>query len=653
VRSLPTALVDAQKSASAAPYLRVTISDLVGGNRRLAWTRLYTGAESDGYHAACMPGDGSLIRARVTGGHVYYQRVTSPNGSSNFSAWTDLGASANAGVALCASGSGVLLFYMDAGGTLVKVRESTDNGATLGAAVTVATASGAVTWLAGAVKSSGDALVAYSVGAAMSVAKRTGGAWGSPSAWPGAAAAINGIACWYHADWNFAIAGTDTAGQAFVWATLFGDGSSKPVGQWGLQNEVTRASAGSSVTFRAPFVMYGDIHRLTFVETFTGAAAYARPYHTYSPATADLAFNLWREPVPFNLVSDYGQAIALNSASGFWLSTPAGVWNAPLATTTLNVTADVLECRMTDEPLGGSFRLVLRNDDGRYSAPPSPLHIGAEVRIGTGYQTGSGPLASDGPWCWIDRIEYRTGGGVGSVVITGRNGWGLLEAWRARRTYAWVAGQTNVFNILLQLFARVGLEFSSLSASADAFNLKPAFAIQPGESGLTAVRRLLAMLSDVIYLEGQYGYLDNPLASDAAVVDYGAAYPILAARYTNGGASANRVQVFGATTFSEAFDWPSIDLAYERVAHVSDRNLTTQALTDSRAAALLRHALTEARADEVTVPVHCGLQLWDVISVTDAGAGLVAAKRRVAGIDMRYSTGERASYEQRLTLQEA
>lgn len=295
---------------------------------------------------------------------------------------------------------------------------------------------------------------------------------------------------------------------------------------------------------------------------------------------------------------------------------------------------------------------MLRNDDGRYSAPPSPLRIGSEVRIGMGYKTASGPLASDGPWCWIDGIEYRTGRGVGSVVISGRNGWGLLEAWRARRTYAWAAGQTNVFNIVLQLFARVGLEFSSISASADATNLKPAFAIQPGESGLTAVRRLLAMLSDVIYLEGQYGYLRNPLASDAAVVDYGATYPILAARYASGGAKANRVQVFGATTFSEAFDWPSIDLAYDRVSYVSDRNLATQGQTDSRAAALLRHALTEARSDEITVPVHCGLQLWDVISATDPGAGLVAAKRRVAGIEMRYSTGERAAYEQQLTLQD-
>ncbi len=75
MRIISSALLAAQKSASAVPYLRATISDLVGGIRRLAWTRVYTGSEPDGYHAACMPADGSLVRARVDGGHLYYQRV--------------------------------------------------------------------------------------------------------------------------------------------------------------------------------------------------------------------------------------------------------------------------------------------------------------------------------------------------------------------------------------------------------------------------------------------------------------------------------------------------------------------------------------------------------------------------------------------------
>src|SRR3972149_7006774 len=116
MRTLTSALLAAQKSASATPYLKVVISDRIGGVRRLAFLRLYTGSEPDGYHAAAMPADGSLLRARVASGRLHYQRVASPGAGSDFSAWTDLGACAGAGVALCADGSRGLLFYVDTGG---------------------------------------------------------------------------------------------------------------------------------------------------------------------------------------------------------------------------------------------------------------------------------------------------------------------------------------------------------------------------------------------------------------------------------------------------------------------------------------------------------------------------------------------------------
>ena len=71
MRTLPTPLLAAQKSASATPYLKVTVSDRIGGIRRLAFSRLYTGGEADGYHAAAIPADGSLLRGRTSGGRLY------------------------------------------------------------------------------------------------------------------------------------------------------------------------------------------------------------------------------------------------------------------------------------------------------------------------------------------------------------------------------------------------------------------------------------------------------------------------------------------------------------------------------------------------------------------------------------------------------
>src|SRR3972149_5489687 len=126
-----------------------------------------------------------------------------------------------------------------------------------------------------------------------------------------------------------------------------------------------------------------------------------------------------------------------------------------------------------------------------------------------------------------------TGGGRGRRR---RRGGG--EAWRARRQYAWAAGERNVFGILQFLFARAGLELSSAGASSESANLQPAFTVNPGDSGLTAVRRLLAMLPDVVYFRGEFGFLKEPLATEVAAYAYGTDHALLAGRYRAGSAAA-------------------------------------------------------------------------------------------------------------------
>ena len=83
---------------------------------------------------------------------------------------------------------------------------------------------------------------------------------------------------------------------------------------------------------------------------------------------------------------------------------------------------------------------------------------------------------------------------------------------------------------------------------------------------------------------------------------------------------------------------------------MDDCKLTTVAQAETRADAVLRAAALAGMSGEITVPVYCGQELYDVVEVTDAGAGLSTARRRVLGIAMRYSTGDRPVYEQRITL---
>jgi hypothetical protein len=333
-----------------------------------------------------------------------------------------------------------------------------------------------------------------------------------------------------------------------------------------------------------------------------------------------------------------------------WLSTPFGVWSASLAGTALDVTADVLEASIDDRPLDGRCRIVLRNDGGRYFTLPAQIKTGAELRVSPGYVTSSGPQVSDGPAYWIDGIERRSAGGEATLVLGARDGWSLLAEWRARRQYAWAVGERNVFGILQFLFSRAGLEFSSSGSSATAANLYPAFTVHPGDSGLTAVRRLLEMAPDVIFLRGEFAFLTEPPASEATDYAYGVDHSLLAGRYSDERAAFNRAQVLGNAVFGERFDWAGVQSVYDDLRQTHDRNLTSVALAESRADAILRESVLGAMSGEIVVPVNCGQELYDVIEVTDAGAGLSAARRRVAGIALRYATEERPVYQQRIAL---
>jgi hypothetical protein len=633
--------------------VKVEIADNIGGIRRLDWQRLYSGSEADSYHAATMPGDASLIRCRVDSGSLYRQRVTNPGPGSNFSNWTFVDSAANAGVALASQGTQVLLFYVGTNGRTIYVRESSDYGATFGSATAITTTAAAVGWLGADLKADNTVLLIYSVGGTVYAVKRSGGTWGSPVAWTNSLASVSGLACQYEADFDVVVSGSDAQGAYKVWTCIYGDGYSQAPNTWSPLREVALASAGSGMEFRAPFLAYPDVFRLTFVEKYTGSESYSRPYLSFSPATADYVNNLWREPVPMNLSSNYGLAIAY-STSAVWLTTPAGVWQASLTTPALDVSADVLELTAETDPNGGRLRLVLPNDDGRYldlSGEKAVIKGSGEVRVSPGYQTASGPLASSGPAYWIEGWEYTSGEGKATFVLHARDAWQLLEGWRSRRQYAWAQGERNIFQLLSFIMARAGLEFSSAGSSSVVTDLYPSFTIHPGESGATAVRRLLAMVPDVIFFRGHFAYIKNPQADEASDYSYGTEHAILHGRYGSQRPQANRVQVFGNGPFVDAFDWDEIEDAYDRVRQVHDLNLDTVARAQDRADAEMRHQEIAAGGGEIVAPVNCGQELYDVISITDQSAGLTDAQRRVIGLSMRYSAGGRAPvYEQRLSL---
>ncbi|MBA7596051.1 hypothetical protein ES703_07031 [subsurface metagenome] len=656
MKYLSSTLLDAQKSESRLPYVRVEVVERVGGVTRLIWSRLYTGIEPDFYHAATMPGDGSLVRLRVDPNthNLYRQRVTSPGPESDFSSWT-LWSNSTYAVALASFGEHVFCLRVAANGWLAESHSSDYGqnwtgwsyfGSTAGPAFDVR--------VAVAYKDSTTILFLYAAQGILYRRLRVGDDWGSWAAWTNSLASISGVSVVYHWDWNVIVSGQDSSNNYKVCTCVYGDGYSATPGTWSPLAELILSSAGSGVEFHYPYLACPDVFRAFFVEKYEGPDVYSRPLWSHSLVTADFISNLWREPVPFNLASSYGVAITHHD-SYVWLCTAFGVWRAPRSPAAVELTDDVVEISAVTEVFSGRIAVVLRNDDGRYkeagSGDYAAIKAGSELLVYPGYRTTVGAEFSLGPAYWIESWEYVSEAGRSYFVLHGRDGRWLLDHWRARRQFSWAQGEKNIFQLLSFLLARAGLEVSAFSTSEALVNQYPAFTIHPRESGATAVRRLLEMVPDVLFFLRDCGYLKNPVSDEESVYSYGTDHAIFEARYTSGTQEINRVQVYGDGIMRETFDWDEIAKIYDRLGQVHDLNLDTLAKAKARGEAELREQAIAASGGEILVPLNCGQDLYDVVEITDERAGLSSVRRRVVGMTLRYSTsGREARYEQRLRL---
>ena len=397
-------------------------------------------------------------------------------------------------------------------------------------------------------------------------------------------------------------------------------------------------------------------YRAFFIEKFTGTEAYNRPFWSHSVPDTKFLDNLWREPVPFNLSSEYGLAVA-HHGDYCWLSSPAGVWRASKVEQTIDLTADVLSLRQEAGESQGKLTVELRNDDGRYASLPSPLDIGCELEFSPGYKTTAGSEVSSGQTFILEAYEHTSSGGKASLVLHALDGWGAIDGWRARHQFRWNrdSNEMSVKQILEFVLARVGLKLEVKSQSSGITGYYPDFAINPNAEGSSVIKKLLSFIPDVIFIEGNKAYVVNPQSSDSSVYSYGSAHPIFEGRYRVGAWELNRVQVEGydagadAPIITESFAWDGIDKLYDRLQQLYDRNLDTVAKAQARAEAYLREAEIESANGIIRIPVNCGQQLYDVIDITDSRAGLSAEKRRVLGLILVYQPS-RAQYEHRLAL---
>jgi len=664
MRQLSSTLLAAQKKETSVPYVKLEASNKHSGVVNLRWTRLYTGAEDDYYHAATMPGNGSLIRVRITppadSRKLYRQRVANPSPQSDFSQWVYTNQYDVVTTAGCSLGAEVSIFWIKSDRKIYHLK-STDYGVSWGSPQLLGyTPTTAINGIAASYKPNGDIALFFADQATLYVMKRIGGSWGDRVAWGKSTGDLSGAATVYSGDWNLFISGKDTSGNFKLWSLVYGDGGDVAAGAWSELREFASAPSDGSFEYRAPFMDKPDVHRCFFVERFSGTESYNRPFWSHSAADSKFIDNPWHEPVPFNLSSQYGLAIA-HYGDYCWLSAPYGIWRAELVPESLDLSADVLSLRLEAGGTRGNLSVELRNDDGRYAAPGegelSVLDVGCQLEFSPGYVTPQGNETSQGLAFTLNAYEHISAGGKASLILHARDGWSLIQGWRARHQFRWNKqdNELSVKQLLQFVLARVGLKLEAKSQSSVLTGYYPDFTINPDNSADAVISRLLSFVPDILFIEGSQACVVNPQASDSSVYSYGPSHYILDGRYRNAAQELNRVQVEGYDPVQakaivvDSFSWDQIERLYDRLRQLEDKNIDTVAKAEQRGEAYLRRAEVEALSGSILIPVNCGQQLYDVVDITDSRVGLDAARRRVVGITLVYSP-KSGEYQQRLLL---
>jgi hypothetical protein len=575
MRILSSTLLEAQQKESAVPKIKLLVSNKLGGVNRYDWVRFYNGSEDDYYHGLAIPGDGSLIRVRITppadSGKLYLQRIINPSLESDYTQWTYTGEYSAVVTAVAALGQEVSVFWIKSNREVRRIK-SANYGATWGNPELIDySPSSAIYGMAAAYKPNGDLAIFFADQSVLYMKKCLGGTWQTKAAWDKTTGDLSGVDCAYGIDWDLMITGKDTAGDYKLWSMVCGDGGDVGAGTWSALKEVASAPAGGDFQYKQPSLDKTDVYRCVFVEKFTGNEAYSRPFQTYSVPGAGFVESLWKEPLPLNLSSAYGLAIAHDDAY-VWLASPAGVWRSPIESQSLDITEDVVAVRQEADKTAGNLTVELRNDDSRYASLGqgnlTVLDKGCRLEFSPGYVTADGVEYSEGLAYSVESFEYICGGGKASLTLLARDGWGILNDWHATHQFRWnkAADEASVKDIISVVLARVGLKLEVKSQSAAIIAFYPDFTINPGEDGKSIILKLLSFVPDVIFIEGSRVYLVNPQPAEDAVYSYGINHAIKEGRYRQAAMRVNRIQAEGLDTggamiLAERFAWDDVSTA--------------------------------------------------------------------------------------------
>ena len=659
--TLSSSLLAHQKLAARSPHVRLRCLSQRAKLPIFRWTRYYTGAEADSPAAVVLSTDGSLLRARNDAGTVHHSKVATPGSGSNYSAWTSLGAisTAGTGVALATSPTGTESILITVNGNLVRWQTSVDNGATWSAVATAVNHGAAVTWVAVSYRpASSDVCVFYSAGAVVYRLRRTAGAWaGAGTAWTNALAAVSGIGCSEDgSDFHLCITGIDASGNKRAYGCAMGDGG-LPSNVWSSLNVIADADPGSTVSFAGgAVVMPGLEAHVFFAHREAGFVVATRARYSHSLFAFGANSATWLEPEPHESTSVHGLA-AFASTTAAWAITPSGVWFAAFGSVT-DYSAILLSATARLGKDSSTATIVLEDTTGALFTNAQPnLFVGCTAELALGYTTTAG-IEYGATWNFtVQRIKHTIERATRRVTLSCDGPWEAIARWRAPQAWETAAGIQTRAAVATAIVGKSGYQVTSTAPSAEWTSGLPAFAFGPNQSGAAAFENLLNILQDHVRTEEQLFRVRDCPPSEGSVYTFGGAgqHFLPVCSRTTAEQPHNWTRAASSSRYSEAFDFPSIYAAGNRLKVQRNLDLGTDAKAIAASSAIARRSVIATALASITVPTNVGIELFDVITVNYALLGLTAALYRVIGISLDYHRGDRpgaARYDQTIELGE-
>lgn len=691
MRTLTETLQTAQRASSRAPYVQCVVDDRPCNSLRFSWASLYSGTEEDFVNDAAVYLDGSIFRVRLQADgmgrfDVYWQRVTSPTTPAQWSTWSTLVNDVSAdGVAVACSDAQplVAIFWIRKDGLAVLCKRSTDGGSSWGGTETVYTFVAGVVRAVGADWRDGDEHCLFTYDPLgvdpddyLLCANYSGGAWQAPVAdlaqrYTG----IRSIGVASYTDGTLQVCISHGVDPELELGVRQFD---RNAGTFSGSYTVLAPGSGSGYGYRHPKVLgpwtnvppAADVPRWFYSYTEQVGA----DYRCWMGCTPDRGWP--GEMLPLNVASGYGAKLLLSA--GYWYLLGASfAWRSAAYTggsgDVVDVSAAVRGVEI-DEPSGvaglgleglmrGS-RLVVRldNAEGAYgtagqSGANEPLREGSRLALGLGYLTTAG---NERVWWapyWIEGVVFADEKGEGIVELACIDAWEVLDRVAIPRTASF-SGQ-SLQTILRRALWPVG-DVGATSLHTNLSTTVPLFTFAPGESFGSAARRVLRLAGLGLRFNttgstgcgwDTVGVAVYAYGSGSSGYSYGpSAHKVQRGRYGSGAQRLNGVYVAGTGAQAFRYDYTHTStVGHLHFGRIFDRQWGTTEECGSRGDRALELAQAAGSTGLLEAAANVGLELGDVVDVTDARAGLAAAARRVVGIETVYDR-KRGRFDQRVRL---